>query len=381
MGLTAGIIGLPNVGKSTLFNAITKSKALSANYPFATIEPNVGFVEVRDKRLERIVEIVKPKSVVYTSFSFTDIAGLVKGASLGEGLGNQFLANIREVDAICHVVRCFADGDVIHVNGVVNPIDDIETINLELTFADLEVIEKRLPKIEKKAQLKVDKDAETEYKILLKAKEALSEGKSLRDVGFSKEETELIKNYNFLTLKPMIYVLNVGEEDISNDSELVKEVLEYAKKTNTETVKISAKIEDEISDDIFISGDASQIRQLVAILLDNACKYAGIADDCDKSGDSEKKVTVTLTSENEKIKLTVHNTGKAIPEEDLPHLFERFYRTDKSRARTDGGYGLGLAIAQTIAKNHRGKITVVSAKNLGTSFTVTLPVAKEKEHA
>ena len=140
-------------------------------------------------------------------------------------------------------------------------------------------------------------------------------------------------------------------------------------------------IEDEISDDIFISGDAPQIRQLVAILLDNACKYAGIADVLEKSGSSDKKVTVTLTSENEKIKLTVHNTGKAIPEEDLPHLFERFYRTDKSRARTDGGYGLGLAIAQTIAKNHRGKITVVSAKNLGTSFTVTFPVSKEKESA
>ena len=140
-------------------------------------------------------------------------------------------------------------------------------------------------------------------------------------------------------------------------------------------------IEDEISDDIFISGDAPQIRQLVSILLDNACKYAGIADVLEKSGSSDKKVTVTLTSENEKIKLTVHNTGKAIPEEDLPHLFERFYRTDKSRARTDGGYGLGLAIAQTIAKNHRGKITVVSAKNLGTSFTVTFPVSKEKESA
>lgn len=248
MGLTAGIIGLPNVGKSTLFNAITKSKALSANYPFATIEPNVGFVEVRDKRLEKIVEIVKPRSVVYTSFSFTDIAGLVKGASLGEGLGNQFLANIREVDAICHVVRCFNDSDVIHVNGVVNPIYDIETINLELTFADLEVIEKRLPKIEKKAQLKVDKDAETEYKILLKAKEALTKGVSLRDIGFTKEEKELIKNYNFLTLKPMIYVLNVSEDDIASSSELVKQVEEYAKKNNTETVKISAKIEDEISE-------------------------------------------------------------------------------------------------------------------------------------
>lgn len=140
-------------------------------------------------------------------------------------------------------------------------------------------------------------------------------------------------------------------------------------------------MEDQISEDISLTGDASQIRQLVAILLDNACKYAGSADDREKPGDSEKKVTVTLISENEKIKLTVHNTGKAIPEEDLPHLFERFYRTDKSRARTDGGYGLGLAIAQTIAKNHRGKITVVSAENLGTSFTVTLPVSKEKEHA
>ena len=248
MSLKAGIVGLPNVGKSTLFNAITKKNILAANYPFATIEPNVGFVEVKDKRLENIVEIVKPRSVVYTSFSFTDIAGLVKGASLGEGLGNQFLANIREVDAICHVVRCFNDSDVIHVNGVINPIDDIETINLELAFADLEVIEKRLPKIEKKAQLKVDKDSVVEYGILIKAKEALTEGKCLRDLDFTKEQLETIKNYNFLTLKPMIYVLNVGENEIKEDSEIVLKVKEYAKKTNTETVKISAKIEEEISD-------------------------------------------------------------------------------------------------------------------------------------
>ena len=155
MGLTAGIVGLPNVGKSTLFNAITKSNVLSANYPFATIEPNVGVVEVKDKRLDEIVKIVNPKSVVYTTFSFTDIAGLVKGASKGEGLGNQFLSHIREVDAICHVVRCF-DGDVIHVNGKVDPVDDMETINMELAFADLDVIEKRIPKVEKKAQLKTD---------------------------------------------------------------------------------------------------------------------------------------------------------------------------------------------------------------------------------
>ena len=156
MSLTAGIVGLPNVGKSTLFNAITKAGALAANFPFATIEPNVGVVEVKDERLDKIVEIVKPRSIVPTSFSFTDIAGLVKGASKGEGLGNQFLSHIRDVDAICQVVRCFDDANIIHVDGVVDPISDIEVINLELILADLEVVEKRLPKIEKKAQLKVD---------------------------------------------------------------------------------------------------------------------------------------------------------------------------------------------------------------------------------
>ena len=168
MSLTAGIVGLPNVGKSTLFNAITKSGALAANFPFATIEPNVGVVEVKDKRLDKIVEIVKPRSIVPTSFSFTDIAGLVKGASKGEGLGNQFLSHIRDVDAICEVVRCFEDPNIIHVEGKVDPISDIEVINLELILADLEVVEKRLPKIEKKAQLKVDNDAVFEYQILKK---------------------------------------------------------------------------------------------------------------------------------------------------------------------------------------------------------------------
>ncbi|NLD26655.1 MAG: redox-regulated ATPase YchF, partial [Acholeplasmataceae bacterium] len=172
MGLTAGIVGLPNVGKSTLFNAITKAKVLAANYPFATIEPNVGIVEVPDSRLDRIAEIVKPRNVVPASVSFTDIAGLVKGASLGEGLGNQFLAHIRDVDAICQVVRCFEDPDVIHVTGRVNPLEDIEIVNLELIFADLDVINKRLPKIEKKAQLKTEPEAEAEYHVLIKLKTA-----------------------------------------------------------------------------------------------------------------------------------------------------------------------------------------------------------------
>ena len=248
MSLTAGIVGLPNVGKSTLFNAITKSNVLSANYPFATIEPNVGVVEVKDKRLDEIVKLVNPKNVVYTTFSFTDIAGLVKGASRGEGLGNQFLSHIREVDAICHVVRCF-DGEVIHVNGKVDPVDDMETINMELAFADLDVIEKRLPKVEKKAQLKVDEESVKEYNALIKIKKALEEGQMASSVSLSGEEKKILNGMSFLTLKPMIYVLNVSEADIENhiENDYVKAAKEYASKHNHECVVISAKMEEDLS--------------------------------------------------------------------------------------------------------------------------------------
>ena len=248
MGLTAGIIGLPNVGKSTLFNAITKANVLSANYPFATIEPNVGVVEVKDERLDEIAKVMKPRSVLYTAFSFTDIAGLVKGASLGEGLGNQFLSHIREVDAICHVVRCFDDSNIIHVNGRVDPVDDIEVINLELIYADLEVIDKRLPRIEKKALLKTDAEALEEYNLLVKLKENLTQGIACREVDLSDNERALIKNYNFLTLKPMIYVLNVSEDEINHDNEYVLAVKEYTKNSTSEIVKISARIEEELSE-------------------------------------------------------------------------------------------------------------------------------------
>lgn len=247
MGLTAGIVGLPNVGKSTLFNAITKSNVLSANYPFATIEPNVGVVEVKDKRLDEIVKIVNPKSIVYTTFSFTDIAGLVKGASHGEGLGNQFLSHIREVDAICQVVRCFENKDIIHVNGVVNPIDDIETINMELMFADIDVIEKRLPKIEKKAQFKTDKESVVEYSALMKIKNALESGKMAKEAELDDEEKAMIKNFGFLTMKPMIYVLNVNEDEINEENEYVKKAKDYVLTHNCNYIVISAKLEEELS--------------------------------------------------------------------------------------------------------------------------------------
>lgn len=247
MSLTAGIVGLPNVGKSTLFNAITKSNVLSGNYPFATIDPNVGIVEVRDPRIEEITKIIKPKQTLYATFAFTDIAGLVKGASQGEGLGNQFLSHIREVDAIVQVVRCFDDPDIIHVSGKINPLDDIETINLELVFADMELIERRIPRIEKKAQLKVDQESVIEYNALQKLLNALKQGIPARDVDLTEAELKAIKGYNLLTLKPMIYCLNVSEDELTTKNEYVLQVEEFARKNNTKTIMISAKIEEELS--------------------------------------------------------------------------------------------------------------------------------------
>ncbi len=249
MSLKAGIVGLPNVGKSTLFNAITKKNILAANYPFATIDPNVGVVTVPDQRLAFLENMYMPKNVVPTTFEFTDIAGLVKGASKGEGLGNKFLSHIREVDAIVEVVRAFQDENIIHVEGGVDPIRDIEIINLELILADLEIIENRIDKIEKKAQTSKDKEALKEVEVLKRAKESLLNNKALRLLEWEEEELAILKPFNFITLKPMIYVANVLEDDMATEeNNYTKQVKEYAAKENAGVIVMCAKIESELSE-------------------------------------------------------------------------------------------------------------------------------------
>lgn len=249
MSLTAGIVGLPNVGKSTLFNAITKKHILAANYPFATIEPNVGVVNVPDSRLDKLAEIYQPLRLIPTSFEFTDIAGLVKGASKGEGLGNKFLSHIREVDAIVEVVRCFEDKNIIHVEDEIDPIRDIEIINLELILADLEVIGNRIDKIKKKAMSTKDKESLLEMEALTKAKDALERNIPLRIVDFTNEEQEMLKSYSFLTIKPIIYLANVKESEVADENNTyVKMVKEYADKENAITIRICAKVEEELSE-------------------------------------------------------------------------------------------------------------------------------------
>ena len=247
MSLKAGIIGLPNVGKSTLFNAITKKNILAANYPFATIDPNVGVVTVPDSRLEFLENLYLPERTIPTTFEFTDIAGLVKGASKGEGLGNKFLSHIREVDAVVEVVRCFDDADIIHVEGAVDPIRDIEIINVELILADLEIVENRIGKIEKKAETTKDKDTVLELNALTKAKKSLEQNIPLRQVEFSEDELEAIKSFNFITLKPLIYAANVNEDDaVLGENAYTKKVAEYAEKDQSSVIVMCAKMESEL---------------------------------------------------------------------------------------------------------------------------------------
>jgi len=346
MGLTAGIVGLPNVGKSTLFNALTKSSAFVANFPFATIDPNVGVVQVPDERVDVLSKMYQPKRTINTTFEFTDVAGLVRGASKGEGLGNQFLSYIRAVDAICQVVRCFDDDDVIHVEGSISPLRDIETIQLELIFADLDTVEKRIPKIEKRAQLKTDKEAVVEFELLSKIREGLTKSLPIRALLLNEEEKKWIRNYSFLTAKPMLYVCNVSDGELTDYSQntYVKSVTKLADSEGSKVCVISAKIESELAQ---LADDEKAL-----FLEDLGVKESGLVDLIRKSYDMLNLQTF-LTVGKDEVRAWTFKKGSKAPE--CAGIIHSDFEKGFIRAETIGYADLIACGSETKAKE-LGKI-------------------------
>ena len=299
-----GIVGLPNVGKSTLFNAITKAGAEAANYPFCTIEPNVGVVTVPDERLQVLTDLYKAKKTIYTTIEFYDIAGLVKGASKGEGLGNKFLGHIREVAAIIHVVRCFEDPNVVHVDGKINPLSDIETINMELILADMEMVEKAIQRTTK--NLKGDKSLQRELDLLNKINDTLAQGLSARTLDLDEEEQAFVKTLNLLSYKPIIYVANVSEDDAaSEDNEFVAQVREFAASEGSEVIVVCAQLEAEIAE---LEGD-----EKAEFLEDLGIKESGL-DKLVKSSYSLLNLISYLTAGEPEVRAWTITKGTKAPQ-------------------------------------------------------------------
>ncbi len=354
MALKCGIVGLPNVGKSTLFNCLSNAKAQSANFPFCTIEPNIGVITVPDDRINKLAELVNPDRIMPTTIEILDIAGLVKGASKGEGLGNKFLANIRETDAIIHVLRCFDDENITHVDTSINPVRDKETIDIELQLKDLETVETRLQKVGKQAQTGKDRDAMRHAKLLSKLRSHLEEGKSIRELNLEVEENELLKTYQLLTAKPILYVCNVDEKSIANGNKYVDQVKEATIDEGAEIMIISAQSEAEIA-------ELEDFDERIMFLEDLGIKESGVSKLIKKSYSLLNLETFFTAGKMEVRAWTYHKGMKAPQTAGVIHTdFEKgFIRAEVIKYEDFIKYGSEAAVKEAGKMAVEGKEYIV----------------------